>query len=546
MFSEVRHVKKIRSWDVTPERMEFYRGMINYVEDRRVDSLVFKSSPGYKGYYHTLYSKYFNHKKIGKGLQSTMYRDVNFESYMFRIINFTNIDTDLKALPGLIDIYRKIDMKNILRLKSTYDSIELAESICDIVFKMVGDKNLDDNGNGKNNEKREGGDDADSNGGSGSGSDGEGTEVDTGDKEMTPGDDATEGEPVNGSELSDSMKKSIERIFEKEKELLDGKTKKTKMTKADKKIVEAMGSSNSELVEVGGGYIGKVQTVVIPELTQQLIDSKAFSFLYSYSWRNENKEKNIADGLRLGTVLGKKLKVRGEERDLIFTRQNSGKINKRLIAELGFDNTNVFSQVFKEKYNKANLHISIDASGSMSGRKLDKAIISAVAMVKAADMAGNVNVVVSFRWTKDDRPVIIICYDSRKDKLTKITKLWKYINASGTTPESLCYEALMKKWLGGVRGEDNYFINYSDGEPWFSNDDIYYHGDPAQKHTQKMVKMMKNNGIKISSYFINESSYGVDRAKGSFTKMYGRDANFIDPTNMMEVARSMNKKFLEK
>ena len=67
MFSEVRHVKKIRSWDVTPERMEFYRGMINYVEDRRVDSLVFKSSPGYKGYYHTLYSKYYNHKKIGNG-----------------------------------------------------------------------------------------------------------------------------------------------------------------------------------------------------------------------------------------------------------------------------------------------------------------------------------------------------------------------------------------------------------------------------------------------------------------------------------------------
>ena len=550
MFSEVRHVKKIRSWDVTPERMEFYRGMINYVEDRRVDSLVFKSSPGYKGYYHTLYSKYYNHKKIGNGLQSTMYRDVNFESYMFRIINFTNPDTDLNALPGLRDIYRKIDMKNILRLTSTYDSIELAESICDIVFKMIGDNSSDDNGNGKNNEKREGGDDADSNGGSGSA--GEGTEVDTGDKEMTPGDDATpadsptKGEPVNGSELSDSMKKSIERIFEKEKELLDGKTQKTKMTKSDKKIVEAMGSSNSELVEVGGGSLGKVKTVVIPELTQQLIDSKAFSFLSSYSWRSENKEKNIADGLRLGTVLGKKLKVRGEERDLIFTRQNSGKINKRLIAELGVGNSNVFSQVFKEKYNKANLHISIDASGSMSGNKLDKSITSAVAMVKAADMAGNVNVVVSFRWTKDDRPVIIICYDSRKDKLTKITKLWKYINASGTTPESLCYEALMKKWLGGVRGEDNYFINYSDGEPWFNGDGINYSGIEAQNHTKKMVKIMKNNGLKISSYFISDGDYERDRSKGSFTKMYGKDANFVDPTNMMEVARTMNSKFLEK
>ena len=82
-------------------------------------------------------------------------------------------------------------------------------------------------------------------------------------------------------------------------------------------------------------------------------------------------------------MLGKKLKVRGEEKDLIFTRQNTGKINKRLISELGFGNSNVFSQIVKEKYNRANLHLSIDASGSMSGGKLTKAMTSAVAMVKA-------------------------------------------------------------------------------------------------------------------------------------------------------------------
>ena len=55
----------------------------------------------------------------------------------------------------------------------------------------------------------------------------------------------------------------------------------------------------------------------------------------------------------------------------------------------------------------------------------------------------------------------------------------------------------MKNFLGGVNGEDNYFINYSDGEPWFSCDGVYYHGRDAEKHTQKMVKTMKNNGIKV-------------------------------------------------
>ena len=542
VFKEVRNLTKIRNWDLTPARMEFLRGMINYIEDRRIDSIVFKSSPGYKGYYHTLYSKYFNNKKIGKGLKSTMYRDVDFESYMFRIVNFTNEGTDLNALPRLLDIYRLVDMKNISRLKSTDDVIEVAKSICDVVFKLVGENKGD--GKPENGEGEEDSEGEEENGSS-SNNKGGGTEVDSGDKEMTPED----GEPTEGEEISDSMKKSIENIYKKTKELLEGKTPKSKMTKNDKKIVDALGNSNSELVEVGGTEgLSKTKVVVVPDLTQALIDSKAFHFLhhYSYSYRSNGKEEAIADGLRLGAILGKKLKVRGEEKDLIYTRQTSGKINKRLIAELGFDNGNVFSQVFTERYNKANLHISIDASGSMSGNKLSKSITSAVAMVKAAEMAGNIHVVVSFRWTQDDKPVVIICYDSRKDKITKIKKLWKYINAGGTTPESLCYEALMKKWLGGVNGDDNYFINYSDGAPWFSNNEIYYHGACAEKHTKKMVKMMKNNGIKISSYFIKEGDYSYGDDKNVFSRMYGRDASFINPTNMMEVAKSMNSKFLEK
>tara|TARA_R110001583_G_scaffold9502_3_gene44990 strand:+ start:108 stop:1562 length:1455 start_codon:yes stop_codon:yes gene_type:complete len=484
---------------------------------------------------------------MGKGLQSTMYRELDFESYMFRIVNFTNPDTDLNALPRLLDIYRLIDMKNISRLKSTDDAIEVAKSVCDVVFKLV------EENQGAGQQKQNGEGEEDSEGeeenGSSPNSGGDGTEVDSGDKEMTPEDSQpTDGEATEGEEISDSMKKSVENIYKKTKELLEGKTPKSKMTKGDKKIVDALGNSNSELVEVGGGELRKTKVVVIPELTQELCDSRAFQFLHSYSYGGYgvNKEDAINDGLRLGSILGKKLKVRGEEKELIYTRQTSGKINKRLIAELGFDNGNVFSQVFTERYNKANLHISIDASGSMSGKKLSKSITSAVAMVKAAEMAGNIHVVVSFRWTQDDKPIVIICYDSSKDKITKITKLWKYINAGGTTPESLCYEALMKKWLGGVNGDDNYFINYSDGQPWFSNGEIYYHGVSAEKHAQKMVKMMKNNGIKISSYFISEDNYQIDSDRSSFNRMYGNDASFINPTNMMEVAKSMNSKFLEK
>ena len=41
----------------------------------------------------------------------------------------------------------------------------------------------------------------------------------------------------------------------------------------------------------------------------------------------------IAEGMRLGTMLGKKLKVRNESRDTKWTRKDSGRIDKRLIAE---------------------------------------------------------------------------------------------------------------------------------------------------------------------------------------------------------------------
>ena len=545
IFAEVRNWHEIGGFELTPERMTFLRNMINYIEDRRVDSIVFKSSPGYKGYYHSMYAKYFNHKTITKGLNSNMYREIDLDSYMFRIVNFTNEGTDLDALPRLKEIYRMINMGNISRLKNTEDVIEVASEVCKLVFKMIESFDAKGKGEGEGTPEDTDGEQQESETSSSPSPSG-GTEVDTGDKQMTPDQDSVPT-PSNGDELNPKIQKQVENLFKKEQDFLDGKTQKGKLTKNDNKIIEALGNSNSELTEVGGGNLGKTNVVVIPTLTKELIDSKAFHFLYNHNYYGkEIREKSINDGIRLGSILGKKLKVRGEEKDLIFTRQNSGKINKRLIAELGFDNGNVFSQVFKERYNKANLHISIDASGSMNGNKFEKSITSTIAMIKACEMAGNINVVVSFRWTQEDKPVVIICYDSSKDKISKIKTLWNALHVGGTTPESLCYEAIMKKWLSGVRGEDNYFINYSDGEPWFSNGEVYYHGDRAQEHTRKMVKMMKNNGIKITSYFISEGSYLRDSTKNNFNQMYGKDAVFIDPTNMMQVAKSMNSKFLEK
>jgi nitric oxide reductase activation protein len=138
--------------------------------------------------------------------------------------------------------------------------------------------------------------------------------------------------------------------------------------------------------------------------------------------------------------------------------------------------------------------------------------------------------------------MILVAYDSRKDKLIKVKNLFSALNVSGTTPEGLCFEAIEKDLIPGNSNQDSYFVNYSDGQPWYSNKDIYYSGRTAESHTRKMVNNMKAKGINVLSYFISEYRDDCD----SFTNMYGKDAEFINATNMMQVAKTMNKKFLSK
>jgi len=76
------------------------KNLLNYIEDRRIDFQVFTSAPGYQNYYHAMYDKYFHFKVIDKALTSAEHREAVWESYEFRIMNFTNKNTDLDANIG--------------------------------------------------------------------------------------------------------------------------------------------------------------------------------------------------------------------------------------------------------------------------------------------------------------------------------------------------------------------------------------------------------------------------------------------------------------
>jgi hypothetical protein len=81
----------------------------------------------------------------------------------------------------------------------------------------------------------------------------------------------------------------------------------------------------------------------------------------------------------------------------------------------------------------------------------------------------------------------------------------------------------------------------SDGMPYFGN----YSGESAHKHTKAQVKKMAKEGIKVISYFITGSHGISEYERTAFNAMYGKDAQYINTKKINDVAKSMNRKFLE-
>ena len=150
------------------------------------------------------------------------------------------------------------------------------------------------------------------------------------------------------------------------------------------------------------------------------------------------------------------------------------------------------------------------------------------------------------RRRSTDKPLILIAYDSRVDKFNKVKNLFAHIRVSGTTPEGLCFEAIMDDIVPTTKDKDSYFLNFSDGMPMFNNDDVNYNWDTAINHTKKMVTTIREKGIKVLSYYVSDSDYDREDSRKDFKRMYGNDAEFIDVTSVLSVSKTMNKKFLEK
>jgi hypothetical protein len=274
----------------------------------------------------------------------------------------------------------------------------------------------------------------------------------------------------------------------------------------------------------------------------------------------------VNKGIIIGTKLGRKLQIRNEINFDKSYRKLRGKLNKRQLHEASFDADDLFYKVNVELYNKSTLHISVDASSSMIGKKWVKTMTSVVAICKATSMINNIHVTVSFRSTQyndvNSLPYVVMAYDSNVDKFSKIKLLFPYLEPNGSTPEGLAFEAIMGLFNKISPDEENrYFLNLSDGEPCYSlqipslKTNISYMNDVGVSHTKHQVDKIRNKNVEILSYFITEDNAPLSllfkntysgNLKENFHKMYGRDAKFIDVNSVIDLSKTINEKFLQK
>jgi len=227
---------------------------------------------------------------------------------------------------------------------------------------------------------------------------------------------------------------ALEKAINKQKKFMDGDIAKKKVSKKDKASLDAVEAAGMEYREVGKDlenyYTGKktpTKVIVVKNFNKELINSETVDMVSK--WQGDNygtdgyryAETYIEDGIRLGTILGRKLQVRGESRETKYTRKLNGSIDKRLIAELGFGNENVFSKTFLDNYPDAHLHISVDASGSMSGDKWTKTHPDAAKMFKKlAFTTGQIGAMAAY--VDVDK---MSHEDAAKKWLKKNKKVWK-------------------------------------------------------------------------------------------------------------------------
>ena len=566
--------------------VQFAKETYNWIEDRYIDDYIFRMAPGYRGYYQALYDRYFLMPKVTRLLKSKAFRRNDLFSYRFRVINLVNPQSDLDALPALREVHRLIDLPNIKRLSRPEDRLLLAYDVVRLVVTELMEQEQ------KNRPTPQ------PMGGVGGSStevedDGCGDVSDKSSKDEKPtnnlmGQEAADETkerldgsniPENLNQADDISEKQMEeglKGFEQQREFLDGAPRRTVMDSDLLNRLTVLEDAGVELVEVGGTEnVPRIECVVVRKMSWQLLISEDFPFSQHFGSRfATNRERplgpsaellpyepaveGVKEGIALGQSLGRKLQVRGESRTTQHNRLKDGRLDRRLLSEVGYGNEEIFYQLTTSQYKKAHLHLTVDASGSMES-KWQRTMRLVVTLAKAVSLVPTLSITVSFRAGvgADNgrmRAYNVIAYDSRVDRFSKVAQLFPYLKPYGCTPEGLSFEATIKDIPRGDDTLDCYFLNISDGEPFLplQSDSILsqYSGKVAQEHTRRQVEKIRKLNVEVLSYFVEELLFldcqRVAKNMQAFRTMYGKDSQLIDVESVMQIAKTMNDRFMRK
>jgi hypothetical protein len=527
-----------------------FKTIINIVEDLFIDAMSYAAAPGYRSYYQALYHKFFGDEKIIKGMRNKKYMEVNFENYIFHLCNVRNPERNLKALPGLEEIWNKLDLSNIRRLTTQQDRINLSTDILITILKNVLNSENQTNTNNTNQEQQSGSEGNESEGSEGNESEGsEGNESEGSELKISD----SEGDNSEYT-LTEKQINQLEKIFEKQQKFINGEAQKTKLTKDASLQVEAL--SSLDITEVmtakhlnnESSTFKGVKTLVINNVTEKFMKSdiaRGFGLaMHSWSARGESLDHAIS----LGKVLAKRLQVRNEERSLASKRLKSGKIDNRMLHEIGFDNYDIFKKVNVSQYKPSYIHISIDQSGSMSGARFEESVKFATMFAVASKSIKNLHVVVTARSTfhsggnnkLKDTPYIVYLFDSKKHNINDIRRVFNYIRTSNLTPEGLTFEAIQNEVMKSSVNTDAYFINLCDGEPVAEYNNFRYKGDEAKAHSRKQVEKMKQRGVNVMNYF-----FGGQHEYRKFLKTYPKNSYMLNSAEEVNsIVKIMNRELL--
>lgn len=538
-----------------------FHTILNILEDRRIDSWLYQTAPGYRPYYEDYYERLFYSDYVKLAVHHPEFRKPTWDSYRCHMLNIHTEWADRTALPGLDKIYDIVNIKNIDRYTTREEYakfvefndqfnlnrnnappmiLEDARKILLIILEHCPvltspPESNDEKGNEESPPARRIAkqlmkmlNDAQANKDPNLDPGGQGIQIDINEiLKNIPKDEA------------DALKQAMEKALARVGGAVKGNIHKKQLEGDSEQILKTLESSNAVLREGEVSTVDKCHVIFYRKVTPSNIDGMPFYAKYGQF------QENVTNGVAMGRVLAYRLRIMNDESLTTFPYQRFGRVDKKRLHAIPSGDERVFTRTHIEKIKPVLIDLTLDGSGSMGGEKWNRTMALAVALAVASSKIRSLDIRITLRATSSS-PWIAILYDSRSQNIRDFLTMVPFISYSGGTPEGLTFDAIREELVEKVKNTRRFFVNISDGEPAYSftnvnGQHVNYWGHAAGEHTRHRIKELREMGVTILSYYVED---GHSPNTEVFKRMYGKDARFIDVTSITDIARTLNEMFL--